>query len=557
MRDCPLIGAGRSLQASDRPNMSDPKARWKPKAVPQGRSPDSFIGALSKRALSKREALIPELPGRAMRTGRRRRAEDYLRQSEDAFRQLFDISPNALILWRDSDSSVLMFNVAAAQLFGPLRLDMFGVGDKGAGIPAQLKNAAGDTFWALISSRKLMFRGESCVLNNVVDITASRNMELDLRVSEARFRGLTELSADWFWEQDENLRFTMHSGNHLKLTGVSSEARLGKTRWEIPALNLSESDWGAHRAVLDAHQPFHDFEMHRPDSDSREHWVSVSGMPMFDAAGKFLGYRGVGHDITERKRAESALARLNAELEARVAERTAELARSNRELESFSYSVAHDLRAPLRAVLGFGRLLLEDHGSRLPADALGNLQRMLASATRMGQMIDDLLQLSRLARQPVSPTNVDLAAFSRELTAELATAERGRAVTVVAPDSLPAVGDASLLKIALQNLLGNAWKFSSRAPQARIEIGEAQTVHGRAFFVRDNGAGFDMAYAGKLFEVFQRLHSSGEFEGVGVGLATVKRIIRRHGGRIWAESAPGLGATFYFTLPARVRGTPS
>jgi light-regulated signal transduction histidine kinase (bacteriophytochrome) len=239
-----------------------------------------------------------------------------------------------------------------------------------------------------------------------------------------------------------------------------------------------------------------------------------------------------------------------AELEARVAERTAELARANQELEAFSYAVAHDLRAPLRAVLGFGQMFLEDHGSRLPADGLDNLQRVLASASRMGRMIDDLLQLSRLARQPLSPVRVDLAALSRELMAGHAAAEPARSASVVAPDSLPAAGDAGLLKIVLRNLLGNAWKFTSHVAQARIEIGEAQTGHGRAFFVRDNGAGFDMAYAGKLFKVFQRLHSSSEFEGSGVGLATVEQIIRRHGGRIWADAAPDRGATFYFTLPS-------
>jgi signal transduction histidine kinase len=239
-----------------------------------------------------------------------------------------------------------------------------------------------------------------------------------------------------------------------------------------------------------------------------------------------------------------------AELEAHIAERTAELARANQDLARYSYTVAHDLRAPLRAILGFVRMLLEDHGSLLPADGLDNLQRVLVSAARMGRMIEDLLQLSRLARQPLSPVEVDLAALSRELMAGHAAAEPARSASVVAPDLLPAAGDAGLLKIVLQNLLGNAWKFTSRVAQARIEIGEAQTGNGRAFFVRDNGVGFDMAYAGKLFKLFQRLHSSSEFEGTGVGLATVERIILRHGGRTWAEAAPGHGATFYFTLPS-------
>lgn len=466
VRDCPPIGLGRSLQVPDRPNMSDSKSRRKPQAPPQGRSLDPLTGALSKQALSKRAALMEEVPGRATRS-RRSGAKGLPSQSEDAFRLLFDILPHAI----------------------------------------------------------------------------------DLRVSEARFRDLTELSTDWFWEQDENYRFTMLSGNLLKHTGVDAQSRLGKSRWDIPALNLSASDWEAHRAVLDARQPFFNFEIRRPDCGGQQIWVSVSGKPLFDSSGKFQGYRGIGRDISDRKRAESDLLRLNAELEARVAERTTELARSNEELESYSYTMAHDMRAPLRVILGFGRILLEDHGNRLPADALANLQRVLASADRMHRMIDGLLQLARLTPQPLTPADVDIAVLSRDLLAELAGAGAGRSVQVVVPESLPAKGDVVLLRIALQNLLGNAWKFSSGVQQARIEIGEAQTGHGRAFFVRDNGAGFDMAYAGKLFKVFQRLHSSSEFEGTGVGLASVERIIRRHGGRVWAESAPDQGATFFFTLP--------
>jgi PAS domain S-box-containing protein len=431
----------------------------------------------------------------------------------------------------------------------PEERDSFKVGTEA--VPVRLKNAAGDPFWALVGSRGVNFGDEACVLTSVIDITARMRAEEKLRVSEARFRDLCTLSADWFWEQDENYRFTMLAGNLLWHTGVGIEAHIGQRRWDLPVANLSEADWQRHRAVLDARQPFHDFEMRRPGTGNREHWISISGMPVFDAAGKFLGYRGVGRDITERKRAESALAGLNAELEARIAERTAELERSNRELESFSYTVAHDLRAPLRAIQGFGQMLIEDHAGRLPADGQENLRRVLASAARMGRMIDDLLQLSRLTRQPLAPAEVDIAALARDLIAEFAGAGAARSSEIVVPDALPAQGDASLLKIALQNLLGNAWKFSAGVERARIEVGEAQTGHGRAFFVRDNGAGFDMAYAGKLFKVFQRLHSVSEFEGTGVGLATVERIIRRHGGRVWAEAAPGRGATFYFTLPAQ------
>jgi len=512
--------------------MSNPIFRRKPKPAPKGGT-----GA---------PASVPRRDGFG-----RRRVRDRLRQSEDAFLRLFDSSPNALILWRDTDAGVIMFNVAAARLFGARLPDLRQVTGKGAAVPVALCNAAGDASWVLISSEKVTFNDAECTLTSVVDVTALRHLENELRHSEARFRDLTELSSDWFWEQDERYRFTMVSPNVLRYTGLGPEARLELTRWDLPALNLSESDWNAHRAVLEARLPFRDFEIRRPDVGGREIWLSVSGMPVFNDAGSFVGYRGVGRDISSRKREEKKLARINAELEARVARRTAELSRSNQELESFSYTVAHDLRAPLRAILGFGRFLLDDHGDRLPVDALANLRRVLASGAAMERMIDGLLRLSLLARQPVSRASLDIASISRDLIAELAAAEPGRVVKFVAPEALPATGDPSLLRIALQNLLGNAWKFTARSSEARIEVGRASTAKGDAFFVRDNGVGYDMAYAGKLFQVFQRLHSSSEFDGIGVGLATVTRILRLHGGGIWGESAPGAGATFYFTFSAQ------
>jgi PAS domain S-box-containing protein len=532
----------------------------------------------NKKIPSKRRTMSGQAPDALQLADRRRRPDrrrkldaELLRESEEAFRQLFEIAPNALILRRQADSTLVMVNVAAAQLFGApgagRRNRSYGFLDRGAGkrqgrgmpqldaqaadaAPLQLTNAAGDPFWALISERSVMFHGEACVLTSVVDVTARKIMENDLRVSEARFRDLTELSADWFWELDGDFHVSMISANFLKHTGLEDKTCLGKPHWQLPAINLDERERGAHRARLERHQPFSGFELRHPDVGGQEMWSSISGRPLYDAAGEFRGYRGVGHDISERKRAERRLVRMNAELEARVAERTAELSRSNQELESFSYTVAHDLRAPLRAILGFGRFLLEDHGAQLPPSARGNLERVLASAARMSRMIDDLLQLSVLTRHPLHRASVDLAPLSRELVAELAAADAARQVSVVIPDSLPAVGDARLLRNALQNLLGNAWKFTSGTDQARIEVGQSETAHGCAFFVRDNGAGFDMAYASKLFQVFQRLHSSQEFEGTGVGLAIVKRIIDRHRGRVWAESGLGRGTIFYFTLAA-------
>ena len=241
--------------------------------------------------------------------------------------------------------------------------------------------------------------------------------------------------------------------------------------------------------------------------------------------------------------------RMKAELERQVAERTAELAAANRELEAFSYSVSHDLRAPLRSIDGFSQAVLEDYADRLDDQGRDYLGRVRAATQHMGHLIDDLIKLARVARAEIKREVVDLSALAGEVLAALRKSEPGREVECRIEPGLTAKGDARLLRVVLDNLLGNAWKFTGRQPQPRIEFCATRGTDGEpAFFVRDNGAGFDMTYAGKLFGAFQRLHTLSEFPGTGVGLATVQRIVHRHGGRVWAEGAVGKGATFYFTL---------
>jgi signal transduction histidine kinase len=219
-----------------------------------------------------------------------------------------------------------------------------------------------------------------------------------------------------------------------------------------------------------------------------------------------------------------------------------------RELESFSYSVAHDLRAPLRSILGFSTIILEEHDQALPAQAKEMLGRVIAAAKRMGELVDSLLNLSRLARTEVKRDSVDLSRLAESVLEELRNVQPEKKVDVRVAKSLPVIGDSSLLQIVLTNLLNNAWKFTSKRAHARIELGVENRDGVPVYFIRDNGAGFDMQYVGKLFGTFQRLHSNQEFEGTGVGLATVQTIIRRHGGEIWAEGKPDQGATFFFTL---------
>jgi light-regulated signal transduction histidine kinase (bacteriophytochrome) len=253
--------------------------------------------------------------------------------------------------------------------------------------------------------------------------------------------------------------------------------------------------------------------------------------------------------IQEREKASDEILRLNTQLEQRVTERTAELERANGELEAFSYSVSHDLRTPLRAIDGFSQALLEDYADQLDETGRNYLARVRAGAQRMGHLIDDLLKLAKVSRAELHPLTIDLSEIARKIVDELREANPERRVAVNITSGLTAHGDAQLLRIALENLLNNAWKYSGKRNQAEIEFG-MRTRNGEAcYFVEDNGAGFDMAYASKLFGAFQRLHDAKEFPGTGVGLATVQRIIHRHGGHIWAEAVLDKGSTFYFTLP--------
>ena len=242
---------------------------------------------------------------------------------------------------------------------------------------------------------------------------------------------------------------------------------------------------------------------------------------------------------------------LNSELDRRVADRTAELEAANKELEAFSYSVSHDLRAPLRHINAFSAMLIEDCADKLDAQGRHYLDNIRVAIESMGQLIDDLLELSRVTRREMRRTTVDLNQLAGEIVAKLREAQPQRQAEFVCGAGLLVNGDTGLLRIALGNLLGNAWKFTGKRALAWIEFGSTRQNGETVYFIRDNGAGFDMAYIGKLFGVFQRLHRDEDFEGTGVGLATVQRILNRHGGRMWAEGKLDEGATFYFTLPDR------
>jgi light-regulated signal transduction histidine kinase (bacteriophytochrome) len=321
---------------------------------------------------------------------------------------------------------------------------------------------------------------------------------------------------------------------------------LGQFVWIISA--DPEASRQAVLGKLNGAPPPEKFERTLRRKDGSTFPVQVRDQLVKGEDGAVIRIRTVLQDITERKLAEEKINQLNAELEQRVTERTVQLEAANKELEAFSYSVSHDLRAPLRAVDGFSQMVLEDYGPLLPEGCRQDLQTIRNSAQKMGKLIDDLLMFSRLNQLPLSKQSVDAGKLVRGVLEELNSQRNGRRIDLRVADLPPCQADPALLKQVWVNLLSNALKYTGKRESALVEIGCAMEKGRNVYFVRDNGAGFDMKYAHKLFGVFQRLHRAEDYEGTGVGLAIVQRVVHRHGGRVWAESAVDRGATFYFTL---------
>jgi signal transduction histidine kinase len=359
-------------------------------------------------------------------------------------------------------------------------------------------------------------------------------------------------SADWWWRTGATLKIIEVGAGQRARAGIEVQRLIGRAPWEIAGADPPPP---ALAQAIEARAAFFDQLLHvRVDGGSRT--LALSGTPLFSAGAQFEGYVGVARDMTDTLATATGPNREQSELIARLraegAERSRQFELAVKDLESFAHSVSHDLRAPLRVIDGFANIVLEDYGKRLDDLGREHVRRIVAAGSRMNSMIDTLLEMSRTTTRPLERERVDLSRMARELLEELMSqrevTEGPRNVECVIADGLVVDGDRTLLRLVLQNLLANAYKFTARQPVARIEVGVDAAPGRPAYFVRDNGAGFDMRFADKLFGLFQRFHSQNEFPGTGVGLATVHRIVRKHGGRIWAESAPGKGATFYFTL---------
>ena len=379
----------------------------------------------------------------------------------------------------------------------------------------------------------------------VHDVSAHTRAEAALRASERRF-------AQAFYDNPALMSITRLSDHKyldvndrwVQVVGVPRERAVGRKAADI-GYRFRHDTAELYRR-LESEKSVRDIEFTADLPNGGEmHGLASASVIDLDGEAAVLW---ASLDLTHPLKAEAEVRRLNAELERRVAERTAQLALANQELESFAYSVSHDLRAPLRSIDGFSKALLEDYGHAFDAGGHDYLDRVRAASQRMGDLIDDLLNLSRVSRGELRPTSVDLSDLARRLIDSMRAQQPDRAIEVALQSGVRAVGDPNLLRVVMENLLNNAWKYTSRTTGARIAFGMSELDAGRVYYVQDNGAGYDPAYADKLFKPFQRLHRTDEFEGHGIGLATVLRVVSRHGGRAWSEGAIGKGATFYFTL---------
>lgn len=387
---------------------------------------------------------------------------------------------------------------------------------------------------------------------------ALRRAEEEIRRQTLFLRQVIDLNPNFIFAKDRAGRFVLVNQAMAEAYGTTVEEMLGKAEADVTSDAQEVARFlKADLETMDTLRDVFIAEEKIIDAAGKVRWLQTVKRPIVAADGTADRVLGVAMDITERKRAKDETMRLNADLEERVRQRTAQLQAMNTELEAFSYSVSHDLRSPLNAIDGFSQLLVRLDGEKISDKGRHYLNRIRAGTRQMSELIEGLLSLAQLSRDQPRSQGVDLSAISRQVEQAFREREPERQVQTHIQDGLLTHGDPRLLSVAMNNLLGNAWKFTAKQAVARIDVGSELGADGSTlYFVKDNGAGFDMAYAEKLFGTFERLHSQSDFSGTGVGLATVKRIIDRHGGRVWAESRVNEGATFYFTLGREVESGP-
>jgi len=381
------------------------------------------------------------------------------------------------------------------------------------------------------------------------DITERKTAHERLAASEQRWSLMVGLASDWYWETDAEHRIRPLRPEVARRFPNFAEAVAGRTRWEAHRSALSAAEWAEHEADLDARRPFRGLQYEAEMGDGRFLWLSISGIARFDGQGRFIGYHGVGRDITVRKQAERLLLRHNEELQRAVGERTRELEQLNRDLDAFSRQLAHELRTPIGHIEGLTHLIESRAAGRLSDDDRQLLQLQTQAAQNMRATVDALLQLARSTMQAMTMQTLDVSRLAHEVLSELPALERRAAVQWQIKPGLVAVGAAPALRIVLTNLLGNAAKFTRHVEQPVVRLSGDGDAEGRLRIrVEDNGAGFDPGQAGRLFKPFNRLHSAEEFHGIGIGLSIVQRIVERHGGSVAARGEVGRGAVFEFTL---------
>jgi PAS domain S-box-containing protein len=503
-------------------------------------------------------------------------AEQALVASEKRFSAAFHLSPVGCAISRSADDVITDVNDVFGEMLGRRKEEIIGHTPAELSIysdPGELTKMAtelaahgaienfelrltprsGSERTVLTSARLIEIGGEAHYLGSLLDITERKQAEKELAARDAELRTMAQSSpglvGTFYLRPDGTMCMPYASPQIEHLFGLRPEDVVNDA---TPLLNRTHPD-DATRVIESIRESGHTMTPWRCEyrvihPERGELWLEGTTNPRPHPEGGVIWY-GFVHDISRRKYAEEEILRLNQDLERRVTHRTSELESANRELEAFAYSVSHDLRAPLRAIDGFSQLLLDDHAGRLDAVGKDYLTRVRMGAQRMGQLIDDLLSLSRVNRSEMAIQTVDLSVIAARIGEDLRRSEPGRHVTLSIQKDVVVRGDGRLLAIVLENLLGNAWKYTSRHQTAQIVFGVEQRKGVREYFVQDDGAGFEMRYVDKLFGAFQRLHNVGDFPGTGIGLATVQRIIHRHGGTVSAEGAVEKGARIAFTLP--------